>query len=156
MKVTYIPFLMLVSSICFSCGRASQKAVSVDTKSAKQEETLGIPTAESPSSNVILGRVVSMWIDAANESAIEACKLNPCEAKVEILAVEQRGSLGYNALEAGTILPGYFEFTLSSTQYIFPELNHHLPGLKEGDIFRSEVQLSEDGTLTIGRYLKIE
>lgn len=147
---------MLFAVFILGCGKSTQKIDASHKSKAERSIEMGAPAAEGLSQNIILGRIVSLWINASNESAIEACQDHPCEAKVEILAVEQRSNAGFNALEAGTILLGYFEFTLSSTESIFPELNHHLPGLKEGDIFRSEVQLTEQGTLTIGAYTRIE
>jgi hypothetical protein len=127
-------------------------------EAAKDEiEVMEEPPPEGPTPSVILGRIASLWIDtAAVENATTACQTHPCEAKVEVLAVEQMGSGYHGEFEAGTMLQAHFIFTLSPTENVLPELNTPLPGLKEGDYFRAEVNYREHGPLRIGSYERIE
>lgn len=153
--------VLIGALVLMSCGKRTQTSTeapeAVNDTGVEASEEMVSPSAEGPTASVIIGRIASLWTDTSTASeATPACLEFPCEAKVEILAIEQMGSSYHGQFEAGTIQLAHFIFSLAPTQDILPELNITLPGLKEGDLFRAQVNYREHGPLQIGSYERLE
>jgi hypothetical protein len=66
-----------------------------------------------------------------------------CLADVLIEKIVQNGQNYHGQFEEGDTLRLFFSFTLESTESLFPELEHHLPGVRDGDIFEAELTEKE-------------
>lgn len=60
-------------------------------------------------------------------------------ARIKILAVLERGRGFEGEVFKGKELLAHFPYTLSPTQELFPSLQTHFPGLREGENFEAEI-----------------
>lgn len=137
--------LLMILLVLISCGKRTQK--SDEPRATEQQEVSIQQEAEeemgfvsgAPSNSVIVAELVEKFIHPTPETQIDQCQSNPCQAKVKIVALKQRG-MGYDGgLDEGQVVEIHFDFSTENTKELFPELNEHLPGLEEGDYFEAEV-----------------
>ncbi len=95
--------------------------------------------SESPSPNNcrIIGTIESIE-DFRDETG--PCSTNHCIASVKIDKITKRGMSFDSPIAKNDVIDLKFEFTLSPTDSLFPELISHLPGLKIGNKFMGDIE----------------
>ena len=117
-------YLFLVSLIISSCSQIP------DQKSVLTESV-------SPSTCRIIGTIESIE-DFKDDTG--ACSTNHCIASVKIEKITQRGMNFDSPIAKNDVIDLKFEFTLSPTDSLFPELDTHLPGLVIGNKFTGDIE----------------
>lgn len=121
---------MIICTFLFGCsGKVARK----------KTDTTQTFTNISTFNSVIEGSIISISpVDKSTTGNIP-CDKTPCNAKVKIISIKQNGQNYHGQFSEGDIIDMHFDFTLSSTKELFPELNKHMPGLDVGTIFVAEL-----------------
>lgn len=117
-------YLFLVSLIITSCSQ-------IPNKKSVLSESVG------PSNCRIIGTIESIE-DFRDDAG--PCSTNHCIASVKIDRIAKRGMSFDSPIAKNDVIDLKFEFTLSPTDSLFPELNTHLPGLKIGNKFLGDIE----------------
>lgn len=96
-----------------------------------------------PNVGRIVGTIVSIEKVRAVQGDLSPCARVPCQALVRVESVIGYGSAFPASFKAGDQISVRFAFTLHPTDKLFPKMEHHLPGLKVGQVFKADVTASD-------------
>lgn len=131
------------------------------TQPQKDQRPSPMPEAPIPPGHIrIVGTVVRVL--APSGSATSPCDRFACDAQVRIDSVLGYGSGVTATLAVGQQVRMHFPFTLHPTREARPDLQVDLPGLREGDRFRADVEVQgpspgkSNSLFRIYRYEKLQ
>ncbi len=133
MKLTRLIILAFLSGLLLSSCFTKKPLVTIVKDS--NEKPLPIEASE------ILARVVEVVPQTQAVLKSSPCAKAPCEAKIKIMQVLNTGQAFLPTLSRNDEVSVKFAYTLSPTDSIFVNSTTHLPGLKEGDIFKAHVRI---------------
>lgn len=130
---------------------------SITSTEKTDQDISGNNSPAAPTNSHIIGRILDI-VPSTGEGSAGPCDIHPCQAKVEVVSIENYGMNYHGQFQVGDIVPVTFVFTLSPTQDILPELNTHLPGLEKDRLFRAELfeKPGEFGNYKVKLYEKIQ
>jgi len=137
--------VLTVGLLVFACNKNVTKSsdAQVASNSGSNEE-MGFN--EGSFNSVIVGKVARV-IPPDGSLKGHVCESNVCFADVEIMAVVETGQNFHGQIEAGKTIPVWFEYTLITTDQLFPELTEPLPGLQAGDFFQARLYEHPDDSI---------
>lgn len=136
MRITTFPAIIVIAALAVSCS-ASKK--SGEGERGQMQKPAQPSPGISPDHCRIVGTVVS--IDEALSSASgDPCSKAPCLATVRIDEVLGYGSGFTSRLAKGNQFVMRFQYTLSPTTTLFPEMSPPMPGLTAGAQFQADVR----------------
>lgn len=101
--------------------------------------------------SLIQGKIIKRY--KANEDYQSVHREHFSEADVVILDILRMGQNYHGQFNKGDTLRIFFNFTLEDTKELFPNLNKAMPGLKENDVFKAELDEKESSQPAYSVYL---
>ncbi len=127
----YLPLLFLC--ICSSCKTTEKRVITDEPVKTVSASINDISSAQAK----IIGKIISI-----NEARDETgpCSKVPCEARIIIQNLENKGSL-FQLNSMQDTIPVAFAFTLvPTTEELFPGMKTSYPGLKINDRFEAKIE----------------
>ncbi len=93
---------------------------------------------------VITGKLVEIINTQNTYDKSSPCSKVPCDARIEVLTIEQRGKDYHGQFAVGDFIEVHFTFTTgAATKELFPNLDVRYPGVKDGKPFRAVITYNE-------------
>ncbi|RYZ46045.1 MAG: hypothetical protein EOP49_24085 [Sphingobacteriales bacterium] len=122
-----------------------------------EDENGFIGTATNKSCK-IKGKILSL-IQEKDDDTTTVCGRFPCYARVQILEVTACGPAATSPFKVGDEVDMQFTPTLQPTKNLFPSMKPRYPGLRRGDLFLSNSELTltpnRNRTYVVASYLRV-
>lgn len=133
----------LFQCLCFVLTIIIQPSCKQKEAVAEVQSTPEPISLDNHFNSLIQGNIIKRY--KANEDYQAVHREHFSEADVVILDILRMGQNYHGQFNKGDTLRIFFNFTLEDTKELFPNLNKAMPGLKENDVFKAELE-EKDGS----------